>query len=146
MGRVGGKNAALPLPLMSVFESACPNYIAMGMTYEQFWDGDVSAHKAYREAKRIRNSEQNAAAWLQGLYIYEALIDITPYLKAFSKGKPKPYPLRPYDLTEQERKEREEREEQERYERVKERIAAFAKAQKERQKKQSEKEVEDSNA
>ena len=126
---------------MAVFERACPHYMAMGMTYEQFWDGDISAHRAYREAKRIRLSEQNQMAWLQGLYVYEAIADLAPVLKAFAKGKPRPYANEPYDLFEDERKRREEREQRERYERIKAKIAAFA-ARKKQQESEKKSEVD----
>ena len=146
MGRVSGKTAALPLSLMSVFEQACPQYLAMGMTYEQYWDGDVLAHKAFREAKKLRLAEANQLAWLQGMYVYEVLMDVTPYLKAFSKGRPKPYPKEPYDLFKEQREAREEREARERYERIKAGVAAFAKAQKERRAKESKEQEVDDNA
>lgn len=100
--------------------------MAMGMTYDQFWDGEVAAHKCFREAKKIRLSEQNQMAWLQGMYVYEAIADLAPALKAFAKGKAKPYAKEPYDLFEDERKAREEREERERYERIKAKVAEFA--------------------
>ncbi len=122
---------------MSVFEKACPYYLAYGMTYEQFWDGDVSAHKAFREAHKLILAEKNQMAWLQGMYVYEALLDITPYLKAFSKARPHPYAKEPYDLFKEQREAREEREARERYERIKAGVAAFAKAQKERRAKES---------
>ena len=107
------------------------------MTYEQYWDGDVFAHKAYREAEKLRWQQRNKELWLQGAYIYDALISVTPYLKAFSKGKPKPYLKEPFDLFKEQREEREEREARERYERIKNNVAAFAKAQKERRAKES---------
>lgn len=113
---------------MTVFEDALPYYLKMGMTFEQYWDGDVSAHRAYRKAEKLRQRERNQHAWLQGLYIYEAIADLSPALKAFSKGRAKPYRNAPFDFDEQERKEREEREERRRYERMKEKIAAFATA------------------
>ena len=100
--------------------------MAMGMTYEQFWDGDVSAHRMFAKAEKLRLSRANHLAWLQGMYVYEALIDVTPYLKAFSKGKPTPYAKEPYDIFEDEAKKRQEREEKERYEHMKEKIAIFA--------------------
>lgn len=143
MGGAGGKNAAPPLSYMAVFEAACPHYLAMGMTYEQFWDGDVKAHKCFREAQKLRLKEQNQLAWIQGMYVYEAVADLAPLLKAFAKGKPKPYPKEPYDLFESERKAREEREERERYERIKAKVAAFAAKQKQLNSKKSE---VDSNA
>ena len=117
--------------------------MAMGMTYDQFWDGEVSAHKCFREAKKIKLYEQNQMAWLQGMYVYEAIADLAPALKAFAKGKVKPYAKEPYDLFEADRKAREEREERERYERIKAKVAAFAARQKQQDSKKSE---VDSNA
>lgn len=146
MGGAGGKNAAPPLSLSDVFADACPDYLRMGMTYEQFWDGDVSAHKAFRRAEKLRLSEANRMAWLHGMYIYEALCDVTPYLKAFSKARPRPYRKEPYDLFEDERRRREEREAKERYERVQRNVMAFAKAFNEKQQQKSEIKGGDDNA
>ena len=100
--------------------------MAMGMTYDQFWDGEVTAHKCFREAKKIRLSEQNQMAWLQGMYVYEAIADLAPALKAFARGRAKPYTKEPYDLFEGERKAREEREARAKEERLKAEFAAFA--------------------
>ena len=43
---------------------------------------------------------QNQFAWLQGMYIYEALCDVSPVLHAFAKrgARPMPYAEKPYDL------------------------------------------------
>lgn len=128
MRGVGGKNAAPLMSLMTVFEKACPQYMAMGMSYDQYWYGDVSAHRMYREAQRERILQENRMLWLQGMYIYEALLDVARYNKAFSKAKPAPYRSEPYDLFEEERKKREERERREKYYRLKERVQSFAKA------------------
>ena len=127
------------MSLTEVFEKACPAYIAYGMTYEQFWDGDVSAHKAYREAEKIRIRKRNQEMWLQGMYVYEALLDVAQYNKAFSKSKPRPYVKEPYDLFEDDRKRREEEEQRKRYESMRDKVAAFAKAFNEKRK---EREVE----
>lgn len=73
--------------------------MTFGMTYEQFWDGDVWMAKAYRQAYELRKERENFNAWLQGLYIYDAICDASPILRAFSKArKPNPYPSKPYDL------------------------------------------------
>lgn len=96
------------------------------MTYDQFWHGDVSAHKAYREAAKIALSRSNQMAWLQGMYVYEAIADLAPYIKAFSKSRPKPYRDKPLDIFEDERKAREEAEAKARYERMREKVASFA--------------------
>lgn len=143
MGDVGGLAAASPLSLMSVFEEVCPQYMAMGMSYEQFWDGDVSAHRMFAKAEKQRLLKANRMAWLQGLYIYEALIEVTPYLKAFSKGKPKPYTEEPHDIFADEAKKRKEREDKERYEKMRQKVADFAKSFNEKRKENEMKGVED---
>lgn len=112
---------------MDVFEQACPHYLVYGMTYHQFWDGDVRAHKQYKAAHKLKTSEQNTMAWLQGRYFYDALCAVSPILRAFSKARrPQNYTKEPYDLDEDDRRQREEREERKRYERMKEKIALFA--------------------
>lgn len=113
---------------MDVFERACPFYLKIGMTYDQFWDGDVSAHKAYLKAEKLRVKDMNRMLWLQGMYVYEAVGDLAPYFKAFSKARPKPYPDKPYDLFDEDRKRREEEEARKRYEHIRDKVAAFAKA------------------
>lgn len=100
----------------------------MGMTYEQYWDGDVLAHKAYRDAEKMRVRDMNFYSWLQGLYVYEAIADLSPALKAFSKGRAKPYSKEPFPLFEDDKRQKEEEEQRKKYERIKEKVSAFAKA------------------
>lgn len=128
MGGVSGKTAASPLSLMSVFKEACPIYMSFGMTYEQFWDGDVEMHLMYRKAMRQRVIAENRMMWLQGMYIYEALLDVARYNKAFSKAKPAPYRDTPYDLFAEERLREERRKQKEQYENIRDKVYAFAKA------------------
>jgi hypothetical protein len=87
------------------FYEAFPYYLSIGMTYEQFWDGDPMLCKYYREAEEIRNEKKNQELWLQGMYIYEALADISPVLHAFAKKgtKPQPYTETPYAITKKQR-------------------------------------------
>lgn len=86
----------------------------MGMTYNEFWLEDSSLVKDYRKAFKIRmdleQDKQNQFAWLQGMYIYEALCDVTPVMHAFAKrgARPMPYPQKPYDLHPQEETKRKE--------------------------------------
>lgn len=102
--------------------------MAWGMTYAEYWDGDVSAHRAFRKAHKLKITEQNQMAWIQGMYVYEAIANLAPALKAFAKGRAKPYTKEPYDLFEEQRKAREEAEQKARYERMREKVAAFAEA------------------
>lgn len=74
------------------------------MTADQYWNGDCQLVKAYREARKIQQKRKNEELWLQGMYIYEALCDVSPILRAFSKAKkPAPYPEQPYELKEPEK-------------------------------------------
>jgi len=88
----------------------CPYFISMGMTYEQFWYADVEMAKAYLKAFEIKEKRENKknrwTIWEQGLYIYEALCDVSPILQAFSKAKkPLPYPSKPYGIDDEDKKE-----------------------------------------
>lgn len=69
------------------------------MTPEQYWDGDNDLTRAYYKAEKIRLERLNQQLWLQGRYIYDALLCASPVLRSFSK-KPKPldYPNEPYDF------------------------------------------------
>lgn len=78
----------------------------MGMSEEQYWDRDCRLVVAYREASRLRVEKRNEEMWLQGLYIYEALCDVSPIMQAFAKrgAKAKPYPERPFPVTKRQQK------------------------------------------
>lgn len=91
------------------------------MTYNEYWNGDVWAVKHYRDAEKERQKHKNAEFWLQGMYIYEALCDVSPILHAFAQKGTKPiaYRSEPYPLTADEEtaevdREKEQREENER--------------------------------
>lgn len=88
------------------FYEVFPYYLSIGMTYEQFWDGDPHLAKYYRQADEIKTERKNQELWLQGLYIYEALCDVAPILQAMAKKgtKARPYPEQPYAITEKQRK------------------------------------------
>ena len=90
-----------------IFRKQCPEYMAIGMSYEEFWEKDVEMVKAYREAERIKRKNKDYDLWLQGRYIYDALCCVSPILHAFAKEgtHPEPYPEEPYPRTEAEVKE-----------------------------------------
>ena len=103
--------------------------MSIGMTYDEFWNGDVSLVEVYREAQELRDRRQNQSLWLQGMYIYEALCDASPLFRfSMKKGmvKPEPYVKEPYPITAAEVREREEREARKREERLKAEFAIFA--------------------
>ena len=65
------------------------------MTYEQFWYGDPSMVKAYREAYVLKRRIQNENYWLAGLYNYNGFAAIIA--TAFGKHKEK-YIEKPFDI------------------------------------------------
>lgn len=88
------------------FYEVFPYYLSIGMTYEQFWEGDPSLAKYYRQADELRTERRNQEMWLQGLYIYEALCDASPLMQGFAKKgtKARPYSDKPYSITEKQRR------------------------------------------
>ena len=82
------------------FNEQFPFYLSIGMTPEQYWDGDSELAKFYRKAEEIRTERKNQELWLQGMYVYEAICDASPILHDFAKRgtKPHPYVEKPYPL------------------------------------------------
>jgi hypothetical protein len=84
-----------------IFEESFPFYLAIGMSYAEYWEGDPKLTQYYRKAYRIKQEEINNNAWLQGVYIYDAVSTaLHNALRGFSKQKPpvKEYAQQPYDL------------------------------------------------
>ena len=93
--------AKKPRSIAESFDEAFPQYLAMGMTYTQFWEEDCALVIPYRKAYKLRLDHENYNAWLQGLYIYEALGCVSPLLHAFAQRgtRAEPYPDKPYEFT-----------------------------------------------
>ena len=36
-----------------------PYYLSIGMTWEQYWQGEADMVRAYRKAQRLRNKREN---------------------------------------------------------------------------------------
>lgn len=82
-----------------VFDSQYPSYIAMGMTYEEYWLMDPYLTRAYRKADEIRQQRTNEQAWLQGAYIYDVMTRLFSIYNPFAKHpKAMPYMEKPYEL------------------------------------------------
>ena len=100
---------------------ACPEFMAMGMTYDEFWYGEADRVKYYRQAEEIRRKEKDYDLWLQGRYIYDALCAVSPLLHAFAKNgtQAEKYNEDPYPRTMKDYKELQEKQ-------MRERAEAFA--------------------
>lgn len=92
-----------PAPLSrftDIFWQKFPYYLSIGMTEEQYWEGDSVLPKYYRQAEELRKERVNQEAWLQGMYVYDAIARISPILHAFAKKgtKAQPYVEEPYPI------------------------------------------------
>lgn len=66
-----------PTPFGDTFDEALPQYLAIGMPYDLFWDGEFGSKRAYREAYKIRMEREERMAdmsnWYMGQYLISAL-------------------------------------------------------------------------
>ena len=103
-------------------------YLALGMTYEQYWDGDATMTRAYKKAHEFKRQERNEELWLQGLYIYEAIARLAPILRMSTKKnvKAEPYLEEPYKLKVEKTEREEEQEERDNYAKMLSKVRVFA--------------------
>ena len=80
------------------------------MSYAEYWAGDPSLALYYRKAYKIKQEETNNNAWLQGLYIYDAVSTaLHNALRGMGKNKPpvQTYAKKPYEFNKKEKTEAE---------------------------------------
>lgn len=129
----GGSEQDGSLPFVTYterFKEQFPYYLALGMTPEQYWDGDPELVRAFRKADEIRLERKNQELWLQGMYFYEAICDASPILHDFAKKGTKPYPYidKPYPITEKQYKRSKDDAEKATFNKGKKMLEAFMKA------------------
>lgn len=96
--RIDDKQSTQIIDYVEFFEKQFPYYLAIGMSYAEYWDGDPSLPRYYREAYQIKQKYDNYNMWLQGLYVYDAF-GVVLY-NAFRKknAKTQNYPDKPYEF------------------------------------------------
>lgn len=83
-----------------LFEQQCPYYMAIGMTYNEFWFDHAYKAKYYRQAHDLRLEQKNMELWLQGYYVYTAIADMVPVLNPLSSNpKARDYLKQPIPIT-----------------------------------------------
>lgn len=107
-----------------IFENVFPYYMAMGMSYEEFWYDDPRLVIFYRKADEIRRRRMNEELWLAGIYTAEALSSTVGNM--FTKGQKHQYPSEPKPITKDEVEERKLREQKAKEEKIKARFMARA--------------------
>lgn len=103
----GRSNRSAPVKSYSEqFHEHFPYYLAIGMTYELYWEGDPQLAKAYRKAYELQRQRVNENQWWQGMYIYNALCCVAPIFRDFGKKgtKAHPYPDAPYAIDKKQQK------------------------------------------
>lgn len=90
--------------LSSLLYECFPEYLSIGMTVEQYWEGDGDLAIYFREAEKHRQEKLNWQLHLQGLYIYDAICCASPIFNPYAKRgtKPIPYPSLPYGVQKEE--------------------------------------------
>lgn len=129
-----------PFYFSEVFEECFPYYLSIGMSYEAYWDGDPSLVTAYRKAEEIRMHKKNWELWMNGKYVYEAVMRLIPSLNMWKPKEPLEYTPEPYPITKKEYEERMQREEKKKQEEIRDRMKAFALAQRAKKKQVEEEE------
>jgi len=102
VGNAGGEGSnTQPLgSYRTIIEEAFPLYLAMGMTYEEYYRKDHTLVIAYRKAYKKKQEERNQDMWLMGAYVYQAISRAAPLLIPFNEHpKAEPYLDKPFPLS-----------------------------------------------
>lgn len=116
-----------PFSIVKLFDDLLPYYISIGMTPDEYWNGDPSLVRAYREAEKRRLRQKNYELWLQGRYVYDAVMRLIPSLQMLKPREPLPYLEEPLPLTQEEYEARLVREQKKKQEALRAYMQSFVK-------------------
>lgn len=95
-------------PIGDMLDKICPYYMMIGVSYDEFWNGDYTHLKYYVERYNLEIERRNQELWLQGLYFYDALTTVISNALAKKGSGQKKYPEKPYRITEKTEEEKKE--------------------------------------
>ena len=72
-GEVGSSLSNRKISLSEWLEQLCEYYMAMGVSFEEFWYGDYCRLKFYEKAHYNRLEKRDYDQWLLGAYVYRAV-------------------------------------------------------------------------
>lgn len=78
-----------------LFKDYYPEFLAMGMSYDEYWYGDFELTRYYRKAYELKLERQYYDEWRQGIYVLEALLAASPAYREMGKGIEHEYPKQP---------------------------------------------------
>lgn len=87
---MGGGTVKVQSSYTEVFDSMCPYYMAMGMSYQEFWCDDPFIVRFYYEADTFRRRKRNEELWIAGMYFARAI--------GANFDKKAKYPEKPFDI------------------------------------------------
>lgn len=90
-----------------IFEESFPFYLAIGMSSAEYWTGDPSLVRYFRKAYEMKQEEFNNNAWLQGMYIYDAVSTALHNALRGKNTKAREYAKQPYKFGNKEKSEAE---------------------------------------
>ena len=90
-----------------IFEECFPFYLAIGMSSAEYWANDPSLVRYFRKAYEMKQEEFNNNAWLQGLYIYDAVSTAIHNAFKGKNTKASEYAKQPYKFGNKEKSEAE---------------------------------------
>jgi len=82
-----------------MLDKQCAYYMMIGVSYDEFWYGDYSKLKYFRELHNLEIERKNQELWMQGLYFYEAICCALENAFAKSGTPRKKYPEKPHRIT-----------------------------------------------
>lgn len=121
-----GSGVALPFSYSKVFEDVFPYYMAMGMSYEQFWNDNPKLAYYYRKAHEIKLQQSNEQMWLQGMYMAYAINSTVGNMFKKKSQKPNEYPSEPLPITQEQIEEKKRKEAIRKQEEIKARFMKLA--------------------
>lgn len=98
----GEVNSSEPLSgpwLADYLDARCPQLMAAGMSYDEFWFGDTARVHAYEQAQRIRDDHQNGMMLVQAAYIHRVLYAYREVIIQSQNAKIHPLDMEPFPLT-----------------------------------------------
>ena len=95
-----------PLTLTEFLDQSCIEHMKIGMTYDEYWNGDNSLPKIYRELWEHEQEVKDRDYWHLGQYVNIAMINAISRVGE-SERDIVPYPEEPYFMQQKKRREEE---------------------------------------
>jgi hypothetical protein len=90
-----------------VFIECAPYYMSLGMTWEEYWNGDNILPQIYRKKADLERDRRNIEDWRLGRYIMHAI--------GANMSEKNEYPDEPFPLTDEQAKQQAERQREQAY-------------------------------